>query len=532
MYRVYCDGLLLYHSNLENLKIFNPSIELEVGKTGSFEFTIYPDHARYSLIKKMKSIITVWQDDFLLFRGRPLDEETGWYNEKSFVCEGDLAFLLDSVQRPATFTGTVAEYVAFLVGNHNTDMEQEKQFTVGTVTVDGSLTVELTEYTNTLETVEKTLVEVYGGFLRTRTVDGITYLDYLSEFTELAPQKITFGKNLLDLKRTSKGEEVVSAIIPLGAKLVDENGQETETRLTITSVNNGLDYIINEDAKDDFLTIFRTVIFDEITDPTELLTAGKAYNSDFVNLPETIELTTADLATTDKSITSFHVGTQVVVETKPHGIDHLFLVNKLSLKLHEPDANKMTLGKTVRGFTATVKGISDNQTVILQTIEKTAQKSAEAVYNVEQNLQSAIQVTEENIKSTVAENYYLKDETDSLLSSVSTEIEQTKNSVEIQFNQFSQDIDSVAAGVDAEFEAMHKYIRFEDGNIIQGEEGSPFQKVQSATRESYFDNGKEVAYFSNQMLHVTDGEFTHSLRLGHFAFMPRANGNLSFKKVT
>lgn len=34
MYRVYCDGYLLYHSKLENLKIFNPSLELELNKTG------------------------------------------------------------------------------------------------------------------------------------------------------------------------------------------------------------------------------------------------------------------------------------------------------------------------------------------------------------------------------------------------------------------------------------------------------------------------------------------------------------------
>ena len=28
MYKVYCDGLLLYHSKLENLQIFNPSLNL------------------------------------------------------------------------------------------------------------------------------------------------------------------------------------------------------------------------------------------------------------------------------------------------------------------------------------------------------------------------------------------------------------------------------------------------------------------------------------------------------------------------
>ena len=104
MYRVYSDDLLLYHSKLESLKIFNPSVELEVNKTGSFQFTIYPDHSRYSLIKKLKSIITVYRDDYLLFRGRVLDDEIGWHNEKKIACEGELAFLLDSIMRPYEFS--------------------------------------------------------------------------------------------------------------------------------------------------------------------------------------------------------------------------------------------------------------------------------------------------------------------------------------------------------------------------------------------------------------------------------------------
>ena len=50
MYRVYSDGSLLYHSKLENLKIINPSVELEVNKTGSFVFTAPADHPYYGLI--------------------------------------------------------------------------------------------------------------------------------------------------------------------------------------------------------------------------------------------------------------------------------------------------------------------------------------------------------------------------------------------------------------------------------------------------------------------------------------------------
>jgi len=162
----------------------------------------------------------------------------------------------------------------------------------------------------------------------------------------------------------------------------------------------------------------------------------------------------------------------------------------------------------------------------------TVNDASEIVYNLEQNVEASIVKSAEDITAQVAERYYLKDETDALVSEVSTTIEQTKDSFTIQFNQFSQDIAAVAAGTDAEFEALHNYIRFEDGNIIQGGRDSPFQKVQSATKESYYDSGAEVAYFSNKKLYVTDGEYTHSLRVGRLIITPRSNGNTSINIVT
>ena len=531
MYRVYCDGLLLYHSKLENLKIFNPSVELELNKTGSFEFTIYPDHPYFGLIKKLKSIITIFQDGFMLFRGRVLDDEVGWHNEKAIVCEGDTAFLLDSVLRPFSFSGTPAEFLGYVISLHNAQVDSAKQFSLGSVTVDGFLTVDEPEHLNTLETVQKRLVEALGGYLMTRTEDGVTYIDYLKEINLLSPQTIKFGKNLLDLKRIRKGADIATVVIPLGAKVTSEEGADTEKRLTIESVNGGADFIQDDAAISQYGVIVKSVIFEDITDPAELKLLGQAHLADSVNQWETIELTAADLATVDKDITSFHLGTQVRAESAPHGLNQLFLVSKLSIKLHDPGANKMTLGKSIPAFSEAVKGVSDGQGLILQEVEKTAQKAAEAVYNVEQNLQASIQVSAENIQSVVAENYTLKEDAEALVSSVSTEIEQTKNSVEIQFNQFSADMEALAAGTDAEFEEIKKYIRFVDGQILLGEVGNELELQISNDRISFLQDGAEVAYFSNRKLYVTDAEILHSLQLGSFAWMPRANGNLSFKKA-
>ena len=354
---MYCDGHLLYHSKLENLVLLNPSIDLEVNKSGTFTFTMPSSHPYYGLIRKLKSIITVYQGDFLLFRGRVLDDEIGWHNEKAITCEGDMAFLIDTIMRPYDFSGSIPEYLALLLDSHNKQVGEAKQFTLGRVTVTDPneyIVRSNIEYTGTWAELQAKLVNLLGGYLQVRHEGDVHYLDYLQDFTLLAPQKIEFGKNLLDLKRIRKGAEIATAVIPLGAKLKDAEGNDTDQRLTIASVNNGLDYIVDEDAVAQYGLIVKTVIFDDVTEVSNLITKGKAHLAGLVNLPETIELTAADLATLEKDITSFHVGTKVQVTSKPHGIDQLFTVSKLSIKLADPAANKLSLGGVLESFTAQV----------------------------------------------------------------------------------------------------------------------------------------------------------------------------------
>ena len=354
IYRVYSDGHLLYHTRMGSLNIYNPSLELEVNKTGSFVFTIQQDHPYYGLIRKLKSIITVYQDDFLLFRGRVLNDEVGWHNERQFSCEGELAFLLDSIQRPYDFTGSITDFLSMLITSHNAQVDGEKQFALGKVTVtdpnDFIIRSDI-DHTNTWDVIQKKMLDLLGGYIIVRHEGGKHYIDYLSSITVLSPQKIEFGQNLLDLKRIRKGEDIATVVIPLGAKLKDAEGKDTDERLTIASVNGGVDYVQDADAIAQYGRIVKTVILDDVTDARNLLTKGKAHLADSVKLLETVELTAADLAATGQDIASFHVATMVDAYSQPHGLNQRFLVSKLSLKLFEPGANKMTLGGVLETFT-------------------------------------------------------------------------------------------------------------------------------------------------------------------------------------
>ena len=135
MYQVYCDSSLLYSDQIEGYEIFEPKVELELNKEGKFDFTIYNTHPNFDRMQRLKSIITIYQDNYLIFRGRILDDVQGFYNEKQVSCEGELAFLLDSIQRPYDFTGTPKELFTQFITNHNAQVDALHQFKVGNVTV-------------------------------------------------------------------------------------------------------------------------------------------------------------------------------------------------------------------------------------------------------------------------------------------------------------------------------------------------------------------------------------------------------------
>lgn len=530
MYKVYCDSFLLYDDQLEGYKIFNPKVELELNQIGSLEFTIYNDHPSFDKMQRLKSIIQVFQDGFLLFRGRILDDVQGFYNEKQVSCESELAFLVDSIQRPYDFNGTPAELFTQLITNHNAQVDADKQFKVGNVTVtdpNDYISRSESEYLNTLESIQKKLLDTLGGYLWIRHEEDGAYIDYLSELNLLSPQKIEFGKNLLDLKREMKGEDIATAIIPLGAK--EEGG---ESRLTIASVNNGIDYVFNQESVDRYGWIFRVQTWDDVTEPGNLLTKGNVFLQEQMQMLYSVELDAADLATVDKTVESFHLGTQVQVTSNPHGIDQLFLVSKLSISLFQPASNKLTLGSTLLTFTErAISGQIATENKFLDISSTLEEKVLKSLSEAETKLSAQILATSESITSTVMEEVYLKGDVDEMVSSVSTSYTQTAQDFEYRFTEITKNVDDVAAGADARFEEISKYIRYEDGNIILGIDGNTLTLRIQNDRIAFFDAGTEVAYFSNNKLYVTDAEFLHSLQLGNFVYVPRSNGNLSFKKL-
>ena len=93
MYKIYCDNYIIHDSeNLEEMRVVNPRLSEELNKTSILTFEIYPDHIHYDKLSRLKSIISIYKDNEIIFKGRFIDDVQGFYNERQVACEGSLSF--------------------------------------------------------------------------------------------------------------------------------------------------------------------------------------------------------------------------------------------------------------------------------------------------------------------------------------------------------------------------------------------------------------------------------------------------------
>ena len=108
---------------------------------------------------------------------------------------------------------------------------------------------------------------------------------------------------------------------------------------------------------------------------------------------------------------------------------------------------------------------------------------------------------------------------------------QLNDTFEFMFKSLETKVDDGDSEFRQEFIEIQKYIRFENGDIVLGESGNEIALRIENDTIAFYENNNQVAYLKNRKLYVMDGEFIHSLKIGKFAFLPRENGNMSFKKV-
>lgn len=398
MYRVYCNDSPLYDLRNEDLVLISPTVKIGENTAGSFEFSILPKHPHYEEVNELTSVITAYDGDEEIFCGRVVEITKDLYNRKKVICEGELAYFNDSIQRPAKYQGlTVRGYLETLVNIHNQQVKNQgidKTFKVGAVTVqdNNDYVYKYTNWESTLEVIKTDLLNTYGGYLRIRKENGIRYIDYLADYPNTNTQVIEFGSNLLDFTHDMVASDIVTAVIPLGARLEDVTEVEgLDAYLTIKDVNGGVDYVYSQEAVKSYGWIFKTVKWDDVHVADNLLRKGKEYLSDIQFAQITLTVSAVDLHMLHVDMERIKVLDEIRVTSSPNGLDRFFPVSEMTIYLDKPSNNKLTLGTSYSKNSLSTKTES-NMTSIKDKIDSLPNKSEileEARENASQLIHSA-----------------------------------------------------------------------------------------------------------------------------------------------
>lgn len=365
MFYIYADGKLLNQPLEDTLIVSSPKLTLEIGKSGSFEFSVPPNNIHYNNLHKLKTLITVDLDETELFRGRILSHDRNFNNVKKIFAEGNLAYLVDSVQKPEKYIGTTHQLFRKIIAAHNAQMNAEKRFTVGNITIeDRSIVISgqsediedletgsfdyrqiainstSSEWLTTFDYIESCLIEYCGGYLRTRRDGDTTYIDLVEDYGNTASQEIELGTNIMDITEEATAEEVFTVLIPIG----DDN-------LTIASVNGGSEMLEDAEAVALYGPIVKTKVFENVTQASTLMENAQRFMADHENVPITFTIKAIDIHLIDPSVQEIHIGDKVHLKSSPHGIAGAFTCTKIEYDLENPANNTYTFGNPKQTLT-------------------------------------------------------------------------------------------------------------------------------------------------------------------------------------
>ena len=385
------------------------TIKQGINTINSFTFTIYPNNEGYNLITPLSTIVKVLntKTNKYEFIGRVLSPTHSMSSNglvsKSYVCESELAYLLDTYQSyEEIHNDTVRGYLERLIRVHNANTDSNKQFTVGNVNVIDSndSLYRYIAYDSTKKNIDDDLIGKLGGELQIRYKNGIKYLDYLQEIGKVCTTEIRLAKNLQDIEQNIDVNGYCNRLVVLGAKLKieDDEGNEvdTENRLTIESVNGGIRYIDDEESIAKYGIIQGQVIYDDVTDAKNLFTKGQKYLLN-QRLIISNKVNALDLSLIGIDIDSFEVGNYYPLKHEILGINDTVRIVEKSISIDSPHTSTITLGdleKDIKKYNIQAKNgyieaikIAEEVSNKVVSVEKYA---TEQIYRVDGNINTII----------------------------------------------------------------------------------------------------------------------------------------------
>lgn len=350
-YRIKINNVDVFNNDVSGMQLVDPTLTLELNKAGTLTFKLPSTHNSNSMFSAPAAILRVYDDSTLMFKGRMITESSDFLKTRTVSCEGSLAFLNDSIIRPFDFAGSLQAFIQDVLAQHNKSTKLWQNIAIGTISVsDDYIHYSSTDYLSAWDVIKTRVLETHGGYMRVRyDIKENAMLDYVESFSGTT-HTVAASENLITLVQSRSAENTYTACIPLGAKIEQTlpDGTIRERRLTITTENDGYDYLIDTGLADAYGVIYAPITettWDNVTVAKNLYDRGKQYlENKAATLRDTI---TIDAALLDSRPA---LGDKVRLKSAAHNLDTTLLITKISYQLCSPYAVRISLGAEMRSL--------------------------------------------------------------------------------------------------------------------------------------------------------------------------------------
>lgn len=503
------------HGSTEKLK--SGSVVKGINSIDSFSFAILPSNAGFNVINDLQTLVTVFNTNKnrYEFQGRILysssSMDTSGFIQKEVICESFFGFLCDSQQKYVVEQNwSVEGFLQHVLDHHNSQVEEYKHFRLGEVLVtdpNNNLYLGI-QRENTWQTLSK-LTAKLGGEFAFRVVDDVIYLDYLVQRGATLSTEIALSRNMKSITREDNPTEYISRLIPLGAKLKNEEGNDTEERLDIKSVNNGLDYIESPEAVQAFGIRYGTVEFDDVTLASNLLAKGKAYLAENNKVQIKYSISALDLSLIGLDINDFDVCNYHPIKNALLGIDDVARIIKKTVDVVDESKSSFEVGdnfKTLSDLQIERDAEIQNAVKTIQTAKsdlqlfvenKVADSSDELqVVIIEQNTTTKNDF--EQILFSALQSYTETGNFEAYKQTVDSQLQLLAEQMSLRFTETTKHIEEVNGSLQEQLNVVTKYFTFDINGLTIGQLDNPNKVVIDNDEISILVNGVVVQRFDSQ----------------------------------
>lgn len=245
--------------------------------------------------------------------------------QKSVSCDGCLAWLNDTIQMYRKFDNIPLGEVLFgnvqgrpvgLLVEHNAHVPEHERIYQGTIEYTGNFSFEC-KYESTLECIKKNILDALQGAEISVSRDGqgrlILSITNGANATKLNTP-VQLADNMVSMALETDASNIVTRLVPLGAYIETEqqvNGKtrkvRTNQRIDISTAGDysqdgvthsaGSVYLDDTAAQSQYGVIVGTVVFDDATDVSQIMTQGADYLRNNNRIKKSYKAEVLDLST-------------------------------------------------------------------------------------------------------------------------------------------------------------------------------------------------------------------------------------------